>query len=40
MKLSVTTSVKGVDQTGDGELWAEVFAREFEAMRPASPAAP
>jgi hypothetical protein len=35
LKLSVTTSVKGVDQAGDGELWAEVFAREFEALRPA-----
>ena len=35
LKLSVTTSVKGVDQTGDGKLWAEVFADEFEALRPA-----
>jgi hypothetical protein len=35
LKLSVTTSVKGVDQTGDGNLWAEVFADEFEALRPA-----
>jgi hypothetical protein len=35
LKLSVTTSVKGVDQTVDGKLWAEIFAREFEALRPA-----
>jgi hypothetical protein len=35
LKLAVTTSVKGIDQTVNGESWAHIFAREFEALRPA-----
>lgn len=34
-RLAVTASVKRIDQTDDGELWAEAFAREFELLRPA-----
>jgi hypothetical protein len=33
-RLTVTTSVAGVDQTGDGTLIAQTLAREFERLRP------